>query len=107
MPARGDADAPDQPGAELGRDVAVEVGQHEHVEPLRRLDQLHAQRVDDAVLERDVGVVLRATRRATSRNSPSENFMMLALWLAVTLRAAPRAALPRTRTARSARCRTR
>ena len=72
------------PGAEVGDDVAVEVRQHDHVVLLGPRHELVAEVVDDPVLELDLGIVARATRRATSRNRPSENFMMLALCAAVT-----------------------
>ena len=77
-------EAADHAGAEVGDDVAVEVGEHDHVVLLRPRHELVAEVVDDAVLELDVRDRPSATSRATSRNSPSENFMMLALWAAVT-----------------------
>ncbi len=60
--AGGHAQAADQPGAQVAEDVAVEVGQHEHVVQLGLLHQLHAHVVDDAVLELDVGVLARRPR---------------------------------------------
>ena len=52
------ADAADQTGTKLGGHVPVQVGHHQDVETLGRLDQLHAQRIDDAVIEHDLRVVL-------------------------------------------------
>ena len=74
----------DQPGAELGHEVAVHVRQHQDVEPVGRLDQLHRERVDDPVARTRSSGTRSATRRATSRNRPSENFMMFALCAAMT-----------------------
>ena len=54
----GDAQAADEPGAEVGEDVAVEVGQDQDVVQLGLLHELHAHVVDDPVLEFDVGVRL-------------------------------------------------
>ena len=45
-------------GAEVGDDVAVEVGSHQHVVVERVLEQPHADGVDVGVVDRDVGVVL-------------------------------------------------
>src|SRR3990172_4767252 len=47
-----------QAGAEVGEDIAVKVGEHQHVVQLRLLDELHAHVVDDAVLELDIGELL-------------------------------------------------
>ena len=72
--ARGDAEAADEARAEVGQDVAVEVGQHEHVVELGLLHELHAHVVDDAVLELDVGVLLghlARRRRARARRCTS------------------------------------
>ena len=55
--------AADQPRAQVGDDVAVQVRQHEHVVLLGPLDELHAHVVDDAVVELDVGVLLRDLAR--------------------------------------------
>ena len=60
--ARGDAEPADQPGAEIGDDVAVEVGQHHHVVLLGPLDELHAEVVRDPVLELDLGIARRRPR---------------------------------------------
>ena len=53
------AQAPHQTGAQVADDVAVQVGRHQRVELLGALHQLHAQRVNDAVIGGNVGVVLR------------------------------------------------
>jgi hypothetical protein len=45
--------------AEVGDDVAEQVGRHRDVEPLRVLDHPHAGRVDVGVVGLDVGVLLR------------------------------------------------
>ena len=79
-----DAEAADQPGAQIRDDVAVEIRQHQHVELLRVHHQLHARGVDDPLVVGDVGEVARRRVRTLSRNSPSLSFMMLALWIAVT-----------------------
>jgi hypothetical protein len=53
------AEPADQPRADVGHDVAVEVREHEHVVFLGVLHDLHAHVVDDLVLELDVGVLGR------------------------------------------------
>ena len=63
-------EAADHAGAEVGDDVAVEVGQHDHVVLLGPRHELVAEVVDDAVLELDVGMALghlRARPRGTAR----------------------------------------
>ena len=50
---------PDHPRPQVGDDVPVEIGQHDHVVLLGARDELVAEVVDDAVLELDVGVLLR------------------------------------------------
>ena len=65
---------PIMPGAEVGHDVAVEVGQHDHVVLLGPRHELVAQVVDDPVLELDVAVVLarpRARPRGRARRRTS------------------------------------
>ena len=57
---------PIRPGRHVGHDVAVEVRQHQDVESLGRLDELHAEGVDDPVLERD----LRVARRPPAGRPP-------------------------------------
>ena len=57
VPARRDAEAADEAGAEVGDDVAVQVREHEDVVELGLLHELHAHVVDDPVLELDVGVL--------------------------------------------------
>ena len=57
--ARRDPEAADQPGGEVADDVAVEVRQHEDVELLRPLDELHRERVDEHLARGDVRVVGR------------------------------------------------
>ena len=49
-----DAEPADQPGAQVGDDVAVEVRQHDHVELLGLHHELHARGVDDALVVGDV-----------------------------------------------------
>ena len=72
------AEAADQAGSQVADDVAVEVRQHEDVELLGPLHELHADVVDDPVPRLDLGVVRRDLADA-SRKSPSVNFMMFAL----------------------------
>ena len=55
--AGSEAQASDQPGAEVGDDVAVEVRTDEDVVLLRPLHELHRHVVDDLVLELDVLVL--------------------------------------------------
>jgi len=62
--ARGDPEAADQAGAEVGHDVAVEVRQDHDVVQLGLLDELHAHVVDDPVLELDPALVVRRDRPA-------------------------------------------
>ena len=50
--------AADEAGAQVGDDVAVQVGQDEDVVLLGSLDELHREVVHDAVVEADVRVVL-------------------------------------------------
>ena len=82
---RRETEAADQAGAEVGDDISVEVRQDEDVVLLGPLHELHRQVVHDPVIEATSGFS-SATSRATWRNSPSVNFMMLALCTAVTLR---------------------
>ena len=72
--ARGDAEAADEAGAQVGDDVAVQVRAHQHVVQLGLLHELHAHVVDDAILELDVGVALgdlAARRAGTGRRCAS------------------------------------
>src|SRR5262245_23731679 len=55
----GDAHAADQHGAEVGDDVAEQVGRHRDVEPLRCLDHPHARRVDVGVVGGDARILAR------------------------------------------------
>jgi len=48
----------DQPGTQVGQNVAEQIGGHDHVELLRRHDQLHAAGIDDDLGEFDVWVFL-------------------------------------------------
>ena len=64
------AEPADQPGAQIGDDVAVEVRQQQHVELLGVHHQVHARRVDDPLVVGDVGVLARDGRgssRGTGR----------------------------------------
>ena len=49
---------PTRPATQVAQDVAVQVGQHEHVVQFRLLHELHAHVVDDAVFELDVRELL-------------------------------------------------
>ncbi len=60
---RRDPQAAHQPGAQVAEDVAEEVGGDNHVVLLRTLHQLHAHVVHDAIVELDVGVLLRHLAR--------------------------------------------
>ena len=65
-----DAEAADQPRAQIRDDVAVQVRQHQHVELLRVHHEVHARGVDDPLVVRDVGVLARDARarsRGTAR----------------------------------------
>ena len=68
--ARRDAETADQPGREVADDVAVQVGQDEHVVQLGLLDELHAHVVDDAVLELDPALVLGGDGPAALEEEP-------------------------------------
>jgi hypothetical protein len=66
-------------GAEIAHDVAEEIAEQEHVEVRRPTHEPHAQRVDDDVVGRDVGVGLADLARGLEEE-PSARFMMFALW---------------------------
>ena len=71
--------AADQSCRQIAHHVAVEIGEQQHVELLRIDDDLHAGVIDNQFPILDV----RMSRdRAAARNSPSQSFMMLALWMA-------------------------
>ncbi len=53
-----DAQAADQAGAQVAYDVAIEIGEDQHVVGFRLEGELHAHVVDDQVLEADVGIAL-------------------------------------------------
>ena len=57
--AGGDAQAADEPGAEVGQYVTVEVGQHQHVVQLRLLDKLHRHVVHQHLLVGDLRILFR------------------------------------------------
>ena len=57
--ARRDAEPAHEAGGDVADDVAVEVREHEHVELLGALDELHAERVDEHLARGDLGIVLR------------------------------------------------
>ena len=59
-----DAEAADQPGAQIRDDVAVEIRQHQHVELLGVHHQLHARGVDDPLVVGDVDVLARGAADA-------------------------------------------
>ena len=63
-------EAADEPRREVADDVAVQVGQDEHVVQLGLLDELHAHVVDDAVLELDPAVVVGGDRPAALEEQP-------------------------------------
>ena len=100
--ARHDAEPADEPGAQVGDDVAVQVRQHDHVELLGLHHELHARGVDDPLVVGDVCGCAWATLRTLSRNSPSPSFMMFALWTAVTFLRPCRSGVRRTRRPRCA-----
>ena len=56
--ARRDSEPADETGGHVADDVAVEVREHEHVELLGPLDELHAERVDEHLARGDLRVVL-------------------------------------------------
>ena len=55
--ARRHAEPADEPRGEIGDDVAVQVGEHEHVVLLRALHEPHAHGVDEVLPRLDVRVV--------------------------------------------------
>ena len=55
--ARRRAEAADQPGHQVGQDVAEQVGRDDHVELPRVQHQLHGAGVDDAVVHRNPALV--------------------------------------------------
>ena len=57
--ARREAQPADQTGADIGQDVAELVGRDDHVELLRRHDELHRDGVDQHFLEFDIRIFLR------------------------------------------------
>ncbi len=57
--SRRQPEATDQPGADVGEDVAELVGGHHHIEMLRRHHELHRDRVDHHLLERNIGIFAR------------------------------------------------
>src|SRR5256885_662011 len=71
-PALRSAQPADQSGAEVREDVAVEIGEHEHVVVLGRLDELHAHVVDDPVLEIEPGEFLRRLARGLEKEAVGE-----------------------------------
>jgi hypothetical protein len=56
--ARRDAEAAGETRDEVAHDVAVQVREHEDVVELGLLHELHAHVVDDAILERDLRILL-------------------------------------------------
>ena len=65
-----DAETADEAGAQIRDDVAVQVRQQQHVELLGPHHELHARRVDDALVVGDVGVLARrpsSCSRGTAR----------------------------------------
>ena len=68
--ARRDSEPADETGGHVADDVAVEVREHEHVELLRPLDELHAERVDEHLARsdlRDSPLPPRGRRRGRAR----------------------------------------
>ena len=55
---RRDAEPADEARRQIAQDVAEQVHRDDHVEPLGRDHELHRGRVDDHVLELDVGIAL-------------------------------------------------
>ena len=74
------AEAADQARAEIADDVAIEIFKQQRVVLEWVHHQLHAGVVDQLLAVEDVGNP-SATLRAQRRKSPSESFMMLALWM--------------------------
>ena len=63
---------PTRPGAEIRHDVAVEVGQQQHVELLGVHHQVHARRVDDPLVVGDVGELARHFAAAVEEQAVAE-----------------------------------
>ncbi len=55
---RSDAQATYQAGAQVARNVAIQVREHDDVELAGIGNQVHAKRVDDAVVERNASFVI-------------------------------------------------
>ena len=62
--ARRDAETPDQSGTEIRENIAIQIGENDHIVELRLLHQLHAHVVDQPLFILDAGDIL-ATSRAT------------------------------------------
>src|SRR5579875_77162 len=56
--ARRDTQTTNKTGRKIGNNIAVEVGQHQHIVLLRLLHQLHTHIIDDAILELDIMIFL-------------------------------------------------
>ncbi len=67
-----DPEPPDEPRAEIGDDVAVQVRHHEHIELRRVQDQLHARGVDDPLIVLDVRRGPRDLTRALEKEPVAE-----------------------------------
>ena len=66
------AQAADQPRAQVRHDVAVQVRQQQHIEPLGVHHQVHAGGIDDAIVELDVGVARGHRSRAVEEQAVAE-----------------------------------
>ncbi len=64
-----DAEPADQPGAQVGDDVAVQVREQQDVELLGVHHEVHAGRVDDPLVVADVGEVARDRPRAVEEQA--------------------------------------
>ena len=63
-----------QPRAQVGDDVPVEIGRDNDIVFLRAPHQLHAEVIDERVMELDVRVSLAATSRATAKEQAVREF---------------------------------
>ena len=65
--ARDKAESADQPRAQIGNNVAVEIFQQQHVVLVGVHHQLHAGVVDDVLAVSDLGILFRDGARAAQK----------------------------------------
>ncbi len=72
----------DERRAQVRNNVAVEVFHHQHVVLIRIHHQLHAGVVHNVLAVGNLGIVFGHIAGSSAETSPSDSFMMLALWMA-------------------------